>query len=106
MFHAQSDNADSMSAALESAAPLAQPPTDSGPASASELYREPQLVRFGLRQLFACFSAAVALIALVARMGGVWPIIAASVSLLVAAHVLGTFVGTRLRDTSAEVTRW
>jgi hypothetical protein len=95
-----------MSAALEPAASLANPQAGPGPPSASELYREPQLVRFGLRQLFVSFSAAVVLIALVTRMGGVWPIIAASVSLLVAAHVLGTFVGTRLRDTSAEVTRW
>src|SRR5215213_4418494 len=68
--------------------------------------REPNLMRFGLRHLFFFFSGATVMAALVARMGGAWPVVISAVALLVAAHVLSTFLGTRLRDTSQNVQRW
>jgi hypothetical protein len=68
--------------------------------------REPNLARFGLRHLFFFFSVATVLCAVLAKVGGVWPIVIGSLVALVAAHVLGTFLGTRLRDTSEEVQRW
>jgi hypothetical protein len=78
----------------------------SKPALSGANDREPNLMRFGLRQLFFLFSAATILTALLARMGGVWPYVTVSVLLLVAAHVFSTFLGTRLRDTSREVQLW
>jgi hypothetical protein len=63
-------------------------------------------MRFGLRHLFLFVSGATILAALIARMDGAWPVVIACVALLVVAHVLGTFLGTRLRDTSADVQRW
>jgi hypothetical protein len=63
-------------------------------------------MRFGLRQLFVFVSLATLLIAAMATLGGVWPWVIGSLAALVAAHVFGTFLGTRLRDTSAEVTQW
>jgi hypothetical protein len=68
--------------------------------------REPNLMRFGLRHLFFFFSGATVLAALVARMGGAWPVVISAVALLVVAHVFSTFLGTRLRDTSQNVQRW
>jgi hypothetical protein len=68
--------------------------------------REPNLARFGLRQLFFFFSLATIFAAVLARLGGVWPVLIGCVAALVAAHLLGTFLGTRLRDTSHEVTKW
>jgi hypothetical protein len=68
--------------------------------------REPNLARFGLRQLFFFFSIATVLSAALAQVGGVWPIVIGCAAALVAAHVFGTFLGTRLRDTSAEVQQW
>jgi hypothetical protein len=68
--------------------------------------REPNLARFGLRQLFFFFSAATVLSAALAQVGGVWPIVIGCAVALVVAHVFGTFLGTRLRDTSAEVQHW
>jgi hypothetical protein len=68
--------------------------------------REPNLLRFGLRQWFSFVSAIVILCALLARLEGVGPIVLGSVVALIAAHVFGTFLGTRLRDTSGEVYRW
>jgi hypothetical protein len=70
------------------------------------LEREPNLMRFGLRQLFVFVSLATLLIAAMATLGGVWPWVIGSLAALVAAHVFGTFLGTRLRDTSAEVRHW
>ena len=68
--------------------------------------REPQLFRFGLRHLFFYLSIATILFASLARLGGPWPMVVGSVASLFAAHVFGTFLGTRLRDTSHEVQRW
>ena len=68
--------------------------------------REPNLLRFGLRQLFLFVSAAAALCAVLAGSGLAWRIVIGSFAALAAAHVFGTMVGTRLRDTSADVQRW
>ncbi len=68
--------------------------------------REPQLLRFGLRQLFLFVSAAAILCAVAASTGGPWPWLVGFLASLVAAHVTGNFLGTRLRDSSAEVQRW
>jgi len=76
---------------------------DALPSNAPE--REPILFRFGLRRLFVFLSAATVLSAVLARVGGVWTVFIGLGAALVAAHVLGTFVGTRLRDTSRELQR-
>ena len=68
--------------------------------------REPNLVRFGLRHLFLYFSGATIVVAALTQMEGFWPLVLGCIVLLAAAHVFGTFLGTRLRDTSAEVQRW
>jgi hypothetical protein len=88
-----------MSRVPESAAAWEAPP--SGVSA-----REPNLMRFGLRHLFVFFSLAAVVFALMATMGGAWPIVVGSVVALIAAHVFGTAVGTRLRDTSREVQQW
>jgi hypothetical protein len=77
--------------------------TSPGNAPAS---REPHLFRFGLRQMFAFVSGAAALVALMAMLGGGWGATVGFATALVAAHVLATSVGTRLRNTSREVQRW
>jgi hypothetical protein len=46
------------------------------------------------------------MIALMAQISIGWSLVVASLALLIAAHVFGTFVGTRLRDTSEELQRW
>ena len=63
-------------------------------------------MRFGLRHLFVFFSLATMICAVMATMGGAWPIVVGSVVALIAAHVFGTAVGTRLRDTSHDVQQW
>ncbi len=73
--------------------------------SAPEI-REPHLFRFSLRHLFAYSSLAAVLAALLARLDGAWPMVIASSVALAGAHVFGTFVGTRLRDTSRDVQQW
>jgi hypothetical protein len=75
-------------------------------ADSGAVEREPNLARFGLRQLFFFFSIATILCAVLARVGGVWPIVVGCAVALAIAHVFGTFLGTRLRDTSEEVQRW
>jgi hypothetical protein len=67
---------------------------------------EPNLLRFGLRQWFYFISGIVVLCALFASLEGKGAIVLASVVALIVAHVFGTFLGTRLRDTSGEVVRW
>lgn len=80
------------------------PPTP--PPGAPPAVREPHLFRFGLRQMFACFSGATALIAAMAVVGGGWAATLGFSAALVAAHVLATSVGTRLRDSSREIQLW
>lgn len=68
--------------------------------------REPQLFRFGLKQLMLAMAGAASLFALLAVTDGVWPWIIAFIALMAAAHVMGNSLGTRLRDTSADVRQW
>lgn len=68
--------------------------------------REPNLLRFGLRQWFLFVSGIVILTAILAQLDRLAALAAAGLAALIAAHVFGAVVGTRLRDTSGEVTRW
>lgn len=66
---------------------------------------QPQLFRFGLRQML-CFVALLSgLCTLLVITGGPWSLAIAGGALLVAAHVLGNLIGTRLRDSSADIVR-
>jgi hypothetical protein len=76
------------------------------PAGQSPTEREPNILRFGLRQWFYFISSAVLFCALMVRLEGAWRLVLASIVALIVAHVCGTVLGTRLRDTSAEVVRW
>jgi hypothetical protein len=76
------------------------------PAAPPSAEREPNLLRFGLRQWFYFISGIVILCALFASVEGEGAIVLASIVALIVAHVFGTFLGTRLRDTSGEVVRW
>ncbi len=77
-----------------------QPPVASLPR------REPQLLRFRLRQMFFMVTLVSVLCALLVGTEGPWPWLISLAALLVAAHVLGNLLGTRLRDTSREVVAW
>jgi len=68
--------------------------------------REPHLLRFRLRQLFFLVTVLSVLCALLVLTEGPWPLVIGVTTALIAAHVFGTMVGTRLRDTSAEVLNW
>ena len=72
----------------------------------SDLPCQPQLLRFGLRQMFFVVTLLSILCALLTALGGAWPLVMGVGALLIAAHVLGNLIGTRLRDTSAEVLHW
>lgn len=67
---------------------------------------EPQILHFGLRQWFYFISGVVIFCALLARLETVGALVLASVVALIAAHIVGTVLGTKLRDTSGEVSRW
>ncbi len=67
---------------------------------------EPNLMRFGLRQLFFFVSLVAALCAAMLTIGEASRMMLGSFVALVAAHLFGTFLGTRLRDSSAEVQQW
>ncbi|MEM9660166.1 MAG: hypothetical protein AAF961_17515, partial [Planctomycetota bacterium] len=68
--------------------------------------REPHLFRFGLRQMFFFIAGASFFCALMVNTEGVWPMVIATTSAMVAAHVFGTLIGTRLRDSAADVHDW
>lgn len=68
--------------------------------------REPHLLKFQLRQMFLGITLLSLLCALIAKTEGPWPWVIVISALMVAAHVLGNLIGTRLRDTSDEVIRW
>jgi len=68
--------------------------------------REPQLLRFRLRQMFYMVTLASVLCALLVGTEGPWPWLISLAALLAAAHVLGNLLGTRLRDTSQEIVAW
>jgi hypothetical protein len=85
------------------------------PASSSESQRsslvvepppESQLFRFGLRQMLLFVAGAAALLGVMVTIGGGWGPAVGFLAALVAAHVLATSVGTRLRDSSPEVRQW
>jgi hypothetical protein len=67
---------------------------------------EPNLLHFGMRQLLAFVAGTAVLCGAIAASGTGWRIVIASLAALVAAHVAGTYLGTRLRDTSSEVYQW
>ena len=68
--------------------------------------REPHLLRFRLRQLFFMVTMLSVLCALLVLTDGPWPLVIGVTAALVAAHVFGTLVGTRLRDTSQVLVHW
>ena len=68
--------------------------------------REPHLLRFGLRQVFVVVTLLSVLCALLVQAKGAWPLIIGVATVLIAAHVFGTLIGTRLRDTSQDVVAW
>lgn len=68
--------------------------------------REPHLFRFGLRQLFLAITLLSVLCALLVLTKGAWPLVIGISALLLAGHLFGTLIGTRLRDTSHEVRHW
>lgn len=67
---------------------------------------EPHLLRFRLRQLFVVVTLLSVLCALLVSTDGPIPLVIFVVTLLIVAHVFGTLVGNRLRDTSDDVRRW
>lgn len=86
--------------------PLDPPSAVEAPTPQPPLEREPNILRFGLRQWFYFVSGIIVLCALFASLEGEGAILLASIVALIVAHVLGTFLGTRLRDTSDDVVRW
>lgn len=68
--------------------------------------REPQLFRFGLRQFFLFVSCLAVLLGAMAIIRGGRAIALGFVAALVAAHVLATFIGTRLRNSSRQSQQW
>ncbi len=68
--------------------------------------REPHLFRFGLRHLFVIVTLLSVLCAALVLTKGAVPLVIGVSALLIAAHVFGTLVGNRLRDTSADVRQW
>jgi hypothetical protein len=76
------------------------------PLETTERLQEPHLLKFRLRQMFAVVTLLSVLCALVAVTEGPWPWVISLGALMLAAHILGNLIGTRLRDTSAEVARW
>ena len=68
--------------------------------------REPHLLRFRLRQLFLFVTGLSVLLAALVLTEGPWPLVIIVSTLLIAAHVFGTMVGNRLRDTSHDVLQW
>ena len=68
--------------------------------------REPHLLRFRLRQMFFLVTLLSLLCGLLVLTDGPWPLLIVVSTLLIAAHVFGTLVGTRLRDSSHEVRQW
>lgn len=68
--------------------------------------REPQLLKFGLRQMFFVVTLLCVLCTSVVMTSGPWPWVIVISALLVSAHVLGNLIGTRLCDSSPEIVRW
>lgn len=68
--------------------------------------REPQLLRFRLRQMFFFVTLVCVLCALLVLTEGPWPLVIGASAVLIGAHVFATLVGNRLRDSSQEATQW
>ncbi len=68
--------------------------------------REPHLLKFRLRQMFFVVTMLCVLATLLVSTSGAWPMVILTATLLVAAHIVANLIGTRLRDTSAEIVRW
>jgi hypothetical protein len=83
-------------------------PSDSAatPRRAAEEPREPHLFRFGLRQLLWFVSGLALLLGAMAMIRGGRAMALGFAAALVAAHVLATFVGTRLRNSSRQIQQW
>lgn len=73
------------------------------PAAGAE--QGPQLFRFGLRRFFLFVTGVAMLLGMMSLVQGAWSGAFAFFSALIAAHVLATLVGTRLRDSSPELQR-
>jgi hypothetical protein len=65
----------------------------------------PQLFRFTLRQLFLLVTLVSLVCGALALVGGTWSVVIGIGALLVGAHVLGNYIGTRLRDETPESER-
>ena len=68
--------------------------------------RQPQLLRFRLRQMFLSVTLLCGLMALMVLTQGATALAIGGLLALIGAHVFATFVGTRLRDSSEESVRW
>jgi hypothetical protein len=71
-----------------------------------EAPREPNLFRFGLRQFFGFVSGLALLLGMMAMIGGGWAVALGFGAAMVAAHVIATTLGTRLRNSSREIERF
>jgi hypothetical protein len=74
--------------------------------AAGKAEAEPHLFRFGLRQFFGFVSGVAGLLGAMVFIRSGWSVALGFLAALVAAHVLATFVGTRLRDSSVDMQRW
>jgi hypothetical protein len=83
----------------------ANPPRRPAP-DAPNAPREPHLLRFGLRQFFAFISGLALLLGVMAMIGGGWAVAVGFGAAMVAAHVIATTLGTRLRNSSQEIERF
>ena len=96
------DNADAMATVPHSASTS---DASSGlPSAAAE--REPHLFRFGLGRFFLFVTGVAMLLGTMVLVRSAWSGALAFFAVLVVAHVASTLVGTRLRDSSAELQRW
>jgi hypothetical protein len=68
--------------------------------------RQPRLLAFNLRFLLYFFALAAATLALLANVSNDWRLLMGTALALIGAHVLGTKLGTRLRDSSNEIQHW
>lgn len=76
------------------------------PGSAPPQYRQPTLFRFGLRNMLLSMGGLCVLFAGMSAVGGMLALAILLLALVVAAHVLSTFVGTRLRNDSTAASQW
>ena len=92
-FRRRWDNEDTMNAEIESMI-------------ASSKKQPQQLLRFHLRHLFLAVTLVSILCAIMVSSEGAWALVLGCAVLLVGAHVMGNLIGTRLRNSAAEVDAW